>query len=72
MCGGVSVDAGDIVCADRDGVVVVPYAQIDAVLKALEDVKAAEAKLLPRVKAGLTQPDWLEAFMNSSAVKSLD
>ncbi len=72
VCGGVSVDAGDIVCADRDGVVVVPYAQIDAVLKALEDVKAAEAKLLPRVKAGLTQPDWLEAFMNSSAVKSLD
>lgn len=72
VCGGVCVDAGDIVCADRDGVVVVPYGQIDTVLKALEAVKAAEEKLLPRVKAGLTQPDWLDAFMASKAVKSLD
>ena len=72
VCGGVAVDAGDIVCADRDGVVVVPYALINQVLAALVDVKAAEAGLLPRVKAGLTQPDWLDGFMNSAAVKSLD
>jgi 4-hydroxy-4-methyl-2-oxoglutarate aldolase len=72
VCGGVAVDAGDIVCADRDGVVIVPFARIDAVIAALEDVKAAEAKLLPRVKAGLTQPDWLASFMQSSAVRVLD
>ena len=72
VCGGVAVDAGDIVCADCDGVVVVPHAQIEAVLAALVDVQAAEAQLLPRVKAGLTQPDWLAGFMTSSAIKSLD
>lgn len=72
VCGGVAVDAGDIVCADRDGVVVVPFARIDAVIQALKGVQAAEDALLPRVKAGLKQPDWLEAYMNSSAVHAID
>lgn len=72
VCGGVAVDAGDIICADRDGVVVVPYARIDAVIQSLAAVKAAEDALLPRVKAGLTQPDWLAAFMDSSAVQVVD
>ena len=72
VCGGVAVDAGDIICGDRDGVVVLPYARINEVITALAAVKAAEDALLPRVKAGLKQPDWLDAYMNSSAVKVID
>ena len=41
--GGGCVNAGDIVVGDIDGVVVVPYARIDAVIAKLADVKRLEA-----------------------------
>ena len=61
-CGGVAVSAGDIVVADGDGVVIVPYAQINETIKRLDAVKAAEAALLPKVKNGLGIPDFVRAL----------
>jgi 4-hydroxy-4-methyl-2-oxoglutarate aldolase len=55
VCGGVTVGSGDIVVGDRDGVVVVPRARIEATLKSLDRVKAAEAATLERVRAGLKE-----------------
>ncbi|GGL80021.1 dimethylmenaquinone methyltransferase [Streptomyces fumigatiscleroticus] len=52
-CGGVAVDAGDIVVADEEGVVVVPAARRDEVLG------AARAKLAK--EAGETLDAWEEA-----------
>ena len=72
VCGGVAVGPGDLVIADCDGVVIVPYARIDQVIESLKGVKAAEAALLPRVKAGLRKPDWLDGMMASSAIKTID
>jgi 4-hydroxy-4-methyl-2-oxoglutarate aldolase len=43
MIGGRQVETGDIVVADRDGVVVVPFVRIDVVLADLEAVKQLEA-----------------------------
>ena len=40
---------------DRDGVVVVPRARIEATLKSLDRVKAAEAATLERVRGGLKE-----------------
>lgn len=42
-CGGVEVDAGDIVVADEEGVVVVPAARQDTVLRQAEAKQSAEA-----------------------------
>jgi len=53
VCGGVSIASGDVVVGDRDGVVVVPRARISAALEGLEQVKAAEAATLERVRGGL-------------------
>src|SRR5271154_6437803 len=55
VCGGVSIASGDVVIGDRDGVVVVPRAGIDATLKNLEHVKAMEAATLERVRGGLKE-----------------
>ena len=55
VCGGVAVASGDVVIGDRDGVVVVPRARIDATLKNLERVKAMEAATLERVRGGLKE-----------------
>ena len=42
-CGGVSVDAGDLVVADEDGIAVTPHAQIDQVMLAAKERLAKEA-----------------------------
>jgi 4-hydroxy-4-methyl-2-oxoglutarate aldolase len=53
VIGGVAVAAGDILVGDQDGVVVVPYEQIDAVIERLAKVRDAEAAFETRVRAGL-------------------
>ena len=57
---GVAVATGDIVVGDQDGVVVVPFDRIDEVIGGLEKVRAAEAELDAKVKAGLRLPPFLK------------
>ncbi|MDQ0473335.1 RraA family protein [Labrys wisconsinensis] len=56
---GTLVASGDIVLSDPDGVVVVPFEEIDAVIARLDAVRAAEAALDAAVKAGLGLPDFV-------------
>ncbi len=72
VVGGVTVASGDLVAGDRDGVVVVPRAEIDAVIQALEAVRAAEAALEAKVKAGLKVPDFVQDLLASERVRRLD
>lgn len=66
--GGRTVHPGDVIAGDRDGVVVVPLAQIDEVIESLEAVKAAEADLDAKVKAGLKQFPPVEAMLKTDKV----
>lgn len=50
--GEVTVEAGDLILGDRDGVVVVPRAQLAAVTARLEVVAAKEAEMHAKVAAG--------------------
>jgi 4-hydroxy-4-methyl-2-oxoglutarate aldolase len=59
VLGGVPVCTGDIVVGDPDGVVVVPFDRIDEVISRLDSVRAAEAALDAKVKAGLKRPPFL-------------
>ena len=54
VVGGTQVMSGDIIVADENGVVVVPFARIDEVAGKLAEVKAAEDTLEAEVKAGKT------------------
>ena len=71
VIGGVHVESGDIVVGDRDGVVVVPLGMARAVLASLERVRAAEAGLEAKVKAGLEVPDFIEAIIASDRVEEI-
>lgn len=51
--GGVSVEAGDLVAADEAGVVVVPFAQVDAVLAEARRIDAGDARRKEDIAAGL-------------------
>lgn len=68
VLGGVRVESGDIVIGDGDGVVIVPRAEAAAVISKLDGVRAAEAALEAKVKAGLEIPDFVRAILDSGRV----
>lgn len=68
VVGGAAVESGDLVLGDRDGVVIVPRGEIATVLRRLADVRAAEAALEAKVKAGLQVPDFIQAILDSDRV----
>jgi 4-hydroxy-4-methyl-2-oxoglutarate aldolase len=55
VCGGVAIASGDIIIADRDGVVVAPRARLAEIADNLDRVRAAEAAMVARVRAGLRE-----------------
>lgn len=54
LCGGVRVEPGDIVVADRDGVVVIPLARVDLaeIVEKAEEVVAAERRSRQEIRSG--------------------
>ena len=50
--GEVTIDAGDLIIGDRDGVVVVPRARLAEITARLETVAAKEAEMHAKVAAG--------------------
>ena len=72
VAAGVRVEPGDVVIGDGDGVVVVPFARIDAVIERLDAVRSAEAALVARVKGGLGVPDWVHDLHAGGCVQETD
>jgi 4-hydroxy-4-methyl-2-oxoglutarate aldolase len=68
VLGGVAVESGDIIIGDNDGIVVIPRNRANAVLTRLTEVRAAEAALEAKVKAGLEVPDFIQAILASDRV----
>jgi len=65
---GRTVRPGDVVIGDGEGVVVIPFDAVDAVIARLEGIRASEADLMARVAAGLGVPDWVEALHRDGRV----
>lgn len=70
--GGVIVASGDVLVGDRDGIVVVPRAELDAVTKELEAIRAKEAAMEAGVRAGDKSPPWLADALHAKGVRYLD
>ena len=70
--GGLRIESGDILIGDRDGIVVVPREQAASVLKALAEVRVAEAALEAKVKGGLEIPDFVTAILASNRVRHIE
>ncbi len=71
VIGGVTIGPGDVVIGDQDGVVVVPFDRIDAVIARLAQVRAAEKELLAKVENGLGVPSWIEELYRSGKVREI-
>lgn len=70
--GGQQIETGDMIVADRDGVVAVPYERLDEVIANLEKVRAAEKAQDERVAAGMRYPDWVGDLLESDRVSIRD
>lgn len=72
VLGGVTVNAGDIVVGDVDGVVVVPLSRAQAVADRLDQVKVAEAAMDAKVADGLGVSARIAELIESGKVRFLD
>ena len=63
--GGQQVNTGDMIVADRDGVVVVPFMQIDTVIAQIQAVMTLEEALDARVNDGLILPEEIADLLDS-------
>ena len=49
VCGGVTIEPGDYIVGDRDGVVRIPAAHVDSVVARALEMEEAEAKMIPLI-----------------------
>jgi len=72
VCGGVTVNAGDIIVGDSDGLVVVPYDHINKVLEKLKVVLSLEKEIEKKVNNGIQTLDFIEEIFNNGFIKEID
>lgn len=67
-CGGVSVQAGDFVLADADGVVVIEKDQLAHLIPAAHKKVEDEAKRIAQIQQGNTAASWLVPSLRAAGV----
>jgi 4-hydroxy-4-methyl-2-oxoglutarate aldolase len=72
VVGGVTMNTGDIVVGDSDGVVRVPHQHAPEVAKELKAVRAKEEGMEADVEAGHVVPGWLAEAKEKRGVRYLD
>jgi len=72
VAGGVAVDAGDLVLADDEGVLVVPRATVARVADAVDQVKANEASMEAELAGGLDRFPFVSALLASERTRWVD
>ena len=67
--GGRTVDSGDMIVADKDGVVAVPFARLDEIAARAAEILGLEAALDQKVANGLIVPAPIEDWLASDRVR---
>ncbi len=65
------VRTGDIIVADSDGVVVLPFEKIDVVIDRIDTIKLLETQLDKQVTEGLVIPDAIAAILDSDQTRRI-
>jgi 4-hydroxy-4-methyl-2-oxoglutarate aldolase len=71
MIGGVRIEAGDLIVADRTGTVVVPFELLDHVIATVERVGGLEAEMDAKVAGGQKVPQAISDLLETEKVKWL-
>lgn len=71
-CGNISVNPGDIILGDPDGVIVIPLKDAAKVLEDAKAFQAADEKKLAAAKDGTTNRLWVEKSLNEKNFEIID
>ncbi len=71
-CGGISVNPGDIIVGDPDGVIVIPRKDAAAILVDAKAFMEADAAKLPKAKDGTMNRDWVEKALEAKGFEIID
>src|SRR5262245_37956927 len=72
VCGGVAVQAGDIVLGDRDGAVIIPHAELETVVARLAEIRRMEQETQAKIRAGMTHLDGIARLLESDKTLYVD
>lgn len=71
-CGGISVQPGDLILADHDGVIVIPPKDAPEILDAAQKFHAADESKAQAAKNGTANRDWVLTALEKKAFAILD
>lgn len=71
-CGGVSVNPGDIILADPDGIIVIPRKDAAVILEEAKKFQAADQAKLAAAKNGTAKRDWVEKALEEKGFEIID
>ena len=71
-CGGVSVNPGDIILADPDGVIVIPRKDAPQILEDAKKFQAADESKLAAAKNGTAKREWVEKTLAAKEFEIID
>ncbi|WP_312280534.1 RraA family protein [Oscillibacter sp.] len=71
-CGNISLNPGDIILGDPDGVIVIPQKDIAVVLKNAKAFQEADEKKLVAAKNGTANRSWVEKSLNEKEFEIID
>src|SRR5690606_334479 len=67
-CGGVSINPGDWIFGDDDGVVAYGHSNREVLLEAAKEKYVAEQKRLAAIASGVLTPPWLHEALEKSPI----
>lgn len=66
---GMTIEPGDLILGDEDGLLALPYDQVPALLEAAEAKHAVEEQMLAQIAAGTLDTSWIDARMKAQGWK---
>lgn len=71
-CGGISVNPGDIILADPDGIICIPRKDAPAILEEAKKFQASDEKKLDAAKNGTANRAWVEKSLEEKGYEIID
>ena len=71
-CGGISVEPGDIVLADKDGVIIIPKRDAAALLEAARKFAANDSSKLAAAQNGTADRSWVDKSLVAKGCEIID
>ena len=71
-CGGISVNPGDIILADPDGIIVIPRNDAATILEEAKKFQAADEAKLEKTRQGIINRGWVGKTLEEKGFEIVD